>query len=39
MRPAASDLPHRALSPANLDKVLATHKASLTPKRDESIDD
>jgi len=29
MRPAASDLPHRALSPATLDKVLATHKASL----------
>jgi len=31
MRPAASDLPHRALSPANLDKVLATHKSSLRP--------
>jgi len=29
MRPAASDLPHRALSTATLDKVLATHKASL----------
>jgi len=27
MRPAASDLPHRALSPASLDKVQATHRA------------
>ena len=32
MRPAAADLPHRALSPASLDKVLATHKASLASK-------
>jgi AcrR family transcriptional regulator len=32
MRPAAADLPHRALSPASLDKVLATHKASLRPE-------
>jgi AcrR family transcriptional regulator len=32
MRPAAADLPHRALSPASLDKVLATHKASLGPE-------
>jgi AcrR family transcriptional regulator len=29
MRPARDDLAHRALSPAALDKVLATYKASL----------
>ena len=32
MRPAVSDLPHRALSPASLDKVLATHETSLRPE-------
>lgn len=31
MRPADADLPHRALSPASLDKVLTAHHASFSP--------
>jgi AcrR family transcriptional regulator len=32
MRPAASDLPHRALSPASLENVQAMHDLSFGPK-------